>query len=340
MSVLLGERSEVGKFRGTAIWPNRRRPAIIFSMKYDFSQVSWDDQTEADWQALLRMALQEDLGAEGDCTTLSLVSAEAEGEAVLAARVWGILAGCYAVEQTIAAIHPNLVWIAQLSDGDSVEKGSRVGTLRGPVRALLAAERLVLNVLSRLSGIATLTQQYVKAVAGTKARIYDTRKTTPGWRRLEKYAVRCGGGHNHRLGLFDAILIKDNHLAWGATASEMHYTPAEAVVRARHFISTHRKNVEAHPAIVEVEVDTLEQLENVLSVHPDIVLLDNMPPSMLREAVALRTRIAPQVELEASGGVTLDTVRAIAETGVERISSGALTHSAVALDFGLDWKMG
>ncbi len=199
---------------------------------------------------------------------------------------------------------------------------------------MLAAERILLNLLGRLSGIATLTRRYVNAVAGTKARIYDTRKTTPGWRRLEKYAVRCGGGRNHRGGLDEAVLIKDNHLVLAEIAG---IDAVQAVLRARRFIEQRAGDVGMAGMVIEVEVDTLEQLDAVLTVGPDIVLLDNMDPARLREAVARRDAVAPAVELEASGGVDLATVREIAESGVERISVGALTHSAVALDFGLDW---
>ena len=216
--------------------------------------------------------------------------------------------------------------------------------MKGRPGACLAAERVLLNLLGRLSGIATLTRQYVDAMAGTKARIYDTRKTTPGWRRLEKYAVRCGGGWNHRTGLFEAVLIKDNHLAFGsqspatATATDaLRYTPAEAVGLARRFLREQAAADAAAPMIVEVEVDSLDQLDAVLAAGPDLVLLDNMQPGELRQAVARRDAVAPAVELEASGGVDLRGVRRIAETGVERISVGALTHSAVALDIGLDW---
>ena len=193
-----------------------------------------------------------------------------------------------------------------------------VATVAGAMRDLLTTERLVLNLLGRLSGVATLTRRYVEAIAGTRADIYDTRKTTPGWRRLEKYAVRCGGGRNHRTGLFDAVLIKDNHLALAGIG------PAEAVRRAREFLPA--RATEYPPArqlLVEVEVDTLTQLDEVLPQRPDLVLLDNMPPDQLRTAVQRRNAAAPEVELEASGGVNLQTVRAIAETGVERISVGA-----------------
>jgi len=178
-----------------------------------------------------------------------------------------------------------------------------------------------------------LTRQFVQAVQGTSAGVYDTRKTTPGWRRLEKYAVRCGGGRNHRTGLFDAVLIKDNHLAL------MQLRPGEAVRRARDFLrSSLRDPDQAEAMIIEVEVDTLEQLEDALPAGPDLILLDNMSLSQLRAAVVRRDAVAPGVELEASGGVNLQTVRAIADTGIERISVGALTHSAVALDVALDWS--
>jgi nicotinate-nucleotide pyrophosphorylase (carboxylating) len=197
----------------------------------------------------------------------------------------------------------------------------------------------MLNLLGRLSGIATLAREYIRRVEGTGARIYDTRKTTPGWRRLEKYAVRCGGGFNHRTGLFDGILIKDNHLA---LAADKNLTPAEAVRRAREFVGQmtpeNVPGVDASNLIIEVEVDRLEQLDDVFAAGPDIVLLDNMPPEQLRAAVARRNAVAPNIELEASGGVTLETVRNIADCGVERISVGALTHSARALDLALDWR--
>jgi nicotinate-nucleotide pyrophosphorylase (carboxylating) len=236
-------------------------------------------------------------------------------------------------------IDRRLQWFPLAKDGDPVAPGQQVARIEGPAAALLAAERLVLNFLGRMSGIATLTRQYVEAVAGTKARIYDTRKTTPGWRRLEKYAVKCGGGWNHRTGLFEALLIKDNHLALGAESAMrkgVKFSPAEAVVQARRFLQQSGRE-SLGPLVVEIEVDTLDQLDEVLPVGPDIVLLDNMSPDQLRQAVARRNAAAPEVELEASGGVHLETIRAIAASGVERISVGALTHSAVSLDVGLDW---
>jgi nicotinate-nucleotide pyrophosphorylase (carboxylating) len=234
-------------------------------------------------------------------------------------------------------------WRPLANDGDAVQAGAALAEIAGEARDLLTAERLLLNLVGRLSGIATLTRQYVDAIAGTRARIYDTRKTTPGLRRLEKYAVRCGGGTNHRTGLFDAVLIKDNHLAFAA-AAHVAATPREAVERARQFVAETASSLEASPdgkpaILIEVEVDTLDQLRDVLPALPDIVLLDNMPPDVLREAVALRDAAAPQVELEASGGISLHSVRAAAESGVERISVGGLTHSASSLDVGLDWKV-
>ncbi len=309
-------------------------------MTREFHQVSWDAQLQADWLRLLELAVDEDLGRQGDWTSLALVPAEARGRTAVVVRGSGVVAGLPAVESTLATFDSGLRWSPEAEDGRSVERGMPLGTIEGPARGLLAAERVLLNLLGRLSGIATLTRRFVDAAAGTKARIYDTRKTTPGWRRLEKYAVRCGGGWNHRSGLFEAVLIKDNHLALGAearAAGESGYGPAEAVQRARRFVAEQTAGAEAGAMIVEVEVDTLGQLDEVLAAAPDLVLLDNLPPGELRQAVARRNALAPRVELEASGGVDLASVRRIAESGVERISVGALTHSAVALDIGLDW---
>ena len=305
-------------------------------MSKEFHQTVWDDRLRQDCQTIVRLAIEEDLGAEGDWTTNSLVPEDAEGRADVVARRPGVVAGLAAVESVAEFIGPRLQWSPKAKDGDRVTPGHCVGTIEGPVRGLLAAERILLNFVGRLSGIATLTSRYVEAVAGTPARIYDTRKTTPGWRRIEKYAVRCGGGVNHRGGLNEAVLIKDNHLAFGSQANHgsRRFTPAEAVLRARQFVAKHGNNPSM---IVEVEVDTLEQLDMVLPSRPDIVLLDNMTPAQLRLAVERRNALDRTIELEASGGVDLTTVRAIAESGVDRISVGALTHSAVGLDFGLDW---
>jgi nicotinate-nucleotide pyrophosphorylase (carboxylating) len=224
-----------------------------------------------------------------------------------------------------------------VTDGATVVAGTTLGEVEGPARDLLTAERTILNIMGRLSGIATLTRKYVDAVAGTNARICDTRKTTPAWRRLEKFAVSCGGGLNHRLGLYDAILIKDNHLAFCGEPSRAS-TPADAVRTARAFVGNCDAIVDKSNFIVEIEVDSIDQLVNVLSADPDMVLLDNMSVDQLSRAVRLRNEIAPRVILEASGGVSLQTVSDIAKTGVERISVGALTHSAPTLDIGLDWN--
>jgi len=308
----------------------------------EFHQAYWNADLLARWLQLLDLAIREDLGAEGDCTTQAIVPDGAHGRAAVVARKPGVLAGEPAVAATIAKFNPDLNWSAQVQDAETIAAGQPIGVLEGPAAAMLAAERALLNFLGRLSGIATLTRRYVDLVAGTRANIYDTRKTTPGWRSLEKYAVRCGGGRNHRAGLYEAVLIKDNHLALGAALhgggpiSRGGYSPAEAVLRARQYL-VERFGGAGGQMIVEIEVDSLEQLDEVLAAGPDLVLLDNMPPAILREAVARRNARCPAVELEASGGIDLTTVRGIAETGIERISVGALTHSAAALDFGLDW---
>ncbi len=308
-------------------------------MAKEFHQIQWDRTAENELRDLVGRMLQEDLGDEGDCTSLALVPDNAPGRAAVVARQPGVIAGLKAAELVFARFDPAIRWKACSEDGAQVKVGQALAEVHGPAQRLLTAERSALNLLGRLSGVATLTGRYVDAVAGTGARIYDTRKTTPGLRRLEKYAVRCGGGFNHRLGLFEAILIKDNHLALGAQADSgrPRFTPAEAVEQARRYFSSKRTSADAGSSIVEIEVDTLEQLDEVLPAGPDIVLLDNMGPELLRQAVQRRDRINRSVELEASGGVNLDTIRAIAESGVDRISVGALTHSAVVLDVALDW---
>jgi len=297
-------------------------------MANDFAQIVWDAALEAECRRIVRSAFDEDLQQIGDLSTDALVRPDAIGRADVVARQQGIVAGLPAGQIAVAQFDSRIEWQAAVVDGSAVKPGTVLATLAGPARSLLTAERVLLNLLGRLSGIATLTRQFVDAAAPSPARIYDTRKTTPGWRRLEKYAVRRGGGWNHRMGLFDAVLIKDNHLAVAAAAGS-NLTPAEAVHHVRKLLGTAK--------ILEVEVDSLQQLEEVLPTRPDIVLLDNMTLDQLRQAVALRNSLAPSVELEASGGITLSTIAEIARTGVERISIGALTHSAIALDIGLDW---
>jgi nicotinate-nucleotide pyrophosphorylase (carboxylating) len=309
-------------------------------MAKEYRQLTWDADVEHDCRQLVRLAILEDLERGHDWTTVALASEEAQSVANLVARQAGVIAGLEAARVTLDEMEITNAWEPLVADGAHVEKGTIVARLRGPARGLLTAERTLLNLIGRMSGIATLTATYAAAIAGTKARLYDTRKTTPGWRRLEKYSVRCGGGHNHRLGLFDGVLIKDNHLALGRQGPQAaRYTPAEAVERARQFVQQHGAGQERWAEMmIEVEVDSLDQLRQVLPVSPDIVLLDNMAPAQLREAVSIRDQLAPQVELEASGGITLTTIRAVAETGIDRISSGALTHSAIVLDVALDWQ--
>jgi len=266
----------------------------------------------------IQAALAEDLGRAGDLTSQACVPADARLEAVFAARQGGVVAGLACARLAIAALDPAASFEAVARDGAAVQAGGELARIEANARALLGAERVALNLLGRLSGVATFTRAYVDAVAGTRAAIADTRKTTPGLRALEKYAVRCGGGVNHRFGLDDAILIKDNHIAACGSVGE-------AVRRARA--------AAGHLTKVEVEIDGLDQLEAALEHRPDVVMLDNFSLADLAEAVR---RTAGRAILEASGGVTLDSVRAIAETGVDVISVGALTHSASVLDIGLD----
>lgn len=303
-------------------------------MPPEFTQLEWDATIEDDLRQLVRLAVREDLERQNDWTTVALVEPERQGRAVVVAREAGVVAGLRAVPVLIDEMQAAVDWRPGASDGEPVAAGAALGELAGSARDLLTCERTLLNLVGRLSGIATLTRQYVQRVAGTAARIYDTRKTTPGWRRLEKYAVRCGGGHSHRSGLFDAILIKDNHLA---LAASQNMSPADAVHRGREFVRQAVAEGLVVPLLVEIEVDDLAELDDVLAAGPDLVLLDNMPLDMLRGAVARRNDIAPSIELEASGGVTLDSVHEIARTGVERISVGGLTHSARSLDVALDW---
>lgn len=305
----------------------------------EFHQFVWDDNLKRDCRTLVKLALAEDLGGEQDWTTIALVPADRTGAANIVAREPGIAAGLLAIPVVFAEAQSRLHVTTFLDDGQPFAAGTKLAEITGNVRDFLTVERTLLNLLGRLLGIATLTGRYVSEVAGTGARIYDTRKTMPGWRRLEKYAVRCGGGSNHRTGLFDAVLIKDNHLAQRSGAAVG--SPADAasaVQAARQFLQSPQGAAKQQMLPVEVEVDSLEQLAAVLPAGPDIVLLDNMPPALLREAVKLRDQVAPYVELEASGGVRIETLREIAATGVERISVGALTHSARVLDIGLDWQ--
>lgn len=271
----------------------------------------------ADALPLIDRALAEDIGS-GDITTRAIVPDRAEGQAVILAKSDGVIAGLPVVEQVFHRVEPKIEFDPKARDGEPVAPGDVIVTLSGPLSKILTGERVGLNFLSHLSGIATHTARFVDAVSAYNAIILDTRKTTPGWRMLEKYAVRMGGGRNHRLGLYDMILIKDNHLAVVNSVTE-------AVRRVRA----------AHVGVpIEVEVKTLSELEEVIPLHVDRILLDNMDVLSLKEAVRLASGRVP---LEASGGITLDNVTAVAATGVDYISVGALTHSAPALDFSLEF---
>jgi nicotinate-nucleotide pyrophosphorylase (carboxylating) len=264
-------------------------------------------------------ALTEDLGRAGDVTSIAVVPEATVARANVVARKAGTIAGLPLVEGTFRKLAPSIGLTARARDGDQVEAQGTLMMVEGSARAVLAAERVALNFLGSLSGTATATSEFVRRVAHTGTRICCTRKTTPGLRALQKYAVRCGGGFNHRFGLDDAVLIKDNHIAVAGGI-------AAALARARAVVG--------HLVKVEIEVDSLAQLEEVLAAGgADVVLLDNMDAPTLRRAVAM---VGGRLVIEASGGVTLDTVGAIAETGVDYISSGALTHSAPSLDVALD----
>ncbi len=271
----------------------------------------------------VRIALTEDIGT-GDATTLATVSRTAMTCAVMRSREPLVVAGLAFAEAAFRELSSSVKIRRLARDADRVEAGDTLLKVSGPARAILSAERVALNFVQRLSGVATITAQFVNAVKGTGAQILDTRKTTPGWRRFEKYAVTCGGGHNHRLGLYDMVLIKDNHLT--ALRGAKPNAIAAAVQRARNKFPNLK---------VEVEADTLGQVQQAVNARPDFILLDNMTRAQLRRAVKL---VASRAKTEASGGVNLKHARAIAKTGVDFISVGALTHSARAVDIGLDFE--
>jgi nicotinate-nucleotide pyrophosphorylase (carboxylating) len=270
-------------------------------------------------EPVVRAALEEDLGRAGDITSAMTIADGTQATARLVARKPGHICGLNCAEAAFRLVDPSLGFMPAIADGDAVTAGALLATIAGPARSLLTGERVALNFLGHLSGVATATAALVTAVEGTRARIVCTRKTIPGLRALQKYAVRCGGGFNHRFGLDDAVLVKDNHIAAAGGI-------APALSRLRAGLG--------HMVRIEVEVDTLAQLEEALTHAVDVVLLDNMSPEMLARAVALTKGRAV---LEASGNVTLATVRAIAQTGVDYISAGAITHSAPNLDIGLDF---
>ncbi|MBC8143415.1 MAG: carboxylating nicotinate-nucleotide diphosphorylase [Armatimonadetes bacterium] len=270
------------------------------------------------YEPILERALAEDIGS-GDITANACVPAGHQTRATVLAKAGGVLAGLAVSCRAFSMVDNGVVWEPHATDGDAITDRQPLATITGSARALLTAERVALNVLQRMSGTATMTARFVEQVAGTRARIVDTRKTTPGLRILEKYAVRCGGGFNHRFGLYDCVLIKDNHIAAGGGIKE-------TVARARE--------ATGHTLKIEVECKSLVEVREALEVGADIILLDNMPLEMLAEGVAL---IGDRATSEASGGVNLSTVGAIARTGVHLISVGALTHSAPALDISLEF---
>ncbi|MBX3405996.1 MAG: carboxylating nicotinate-nucleotide diphosphorylase [Phycisphaeraceae bacterium] len=291
---------------------------------------------------LLELARDEDLGPpapgcapwQGDVTSTAGLASGADGTATLAARQGGVIAGLATIPELLEVFGVQARWIPAAADGQRVEGGATLGRLCGPLGQVLAVERTLLNLVSRLSGVATRTASFVQAVAGIDVQLLDTRKTTPGLRVLEKYAVRCGGGFCHRIGLHDALLIKDNHLA-GISPDRLASFVRAAVERARAAAAQSATALR----FAEVEVDSLDQLRALLDAGgagADIILLDNMSAAMLREAVHMRDGSKCRVLLEASGGVRLDTVRNLAETGIDRISVGGLTHQAVSIDTGLD----
>ena len=272
----------------------------------------------------IKLALREDLGDVGvDVTSESLVSPEAMAEAHLVAREKCVIAGVAVAKEVFLQVNPDLEVEEQVADGSPVEAGTNIMTICGSARSILTAERTALNFIQRMCGVATITAQFVKAADNPEVDILCTRKTTPLLRPFEKYALRCGGGVNHRYGLFDAVLIKDNHLASWERTHGIGVGEAVAAARARY------------PELkIEVEVDTIEQLKEAIETRPDWVLLDNMPPPVLRECVALCKGIC---RTEASGGINLNTINAIAHTGVDALSVGALTHSVPSIDLALDF---
>ncbi|MBV6650514.1 MAG: carboxylating nicotinate-nucleotide diphosphorylase [Hoeflea sp.] len=274
----------------------------------------------------VRAALIEDLGRAGDITSNATIGPEKQARAEMNSREAGIIAGLPLAEAAFRLINPAIRFEALVTDGARVDPGTMIARISGPARGVLSAERVALNYLMHLSGIATYTARFADTISHTKAKVTCTRKTIPGLRALEKYAVRCGGGSSHRYGLDDAILIKDNHIAVAGGI-------AEALTAAKAFAG--------HLVKVEIEVDTLEQFAEVLAEGADVCLLDNMGPDMLRAAVAMNAaRSGGPITLEASGNVNLDTIRAIAETGVDYISTSKITIAAPTLDIGLDMAIG
>lgn len=308
----------------------------------------FSSQTVADTLKLIESSLTEDTGASDlasgiDCTTDAVVPHDATASAAFVSRDSGVVCGVEIAKVVAAKFAPRVELVVSIADGEAVEPKQTIATLSGPAHDILTIERTCLNFMCRLSGISTLARMFVDRVAGTKAQVLDTRKTTPGWRRLEKYAVACGGGTNHRMGLYDAVMLKDNHLAFyrSQVEDDSKVIPG-ALDKARKWILDNASRLpNGEQTILQLEVDTIEQFEISIAdgpaSKPDIVLLDNMSTEQLSAAVKIRDERSPKVLLEASGGVNLETVAGIAKTGVDRISAGALTHSALNFDIGLDW---
>ncbi len=307
---------------------------------------TFSKSTQQDCMRLIEMAILEDINSSDlesgvDCTTAAIVPDSAHAKAAFVSRSGGVVCGVEVVKLALQHWAPNIELKVNINDGDWVNAGQTIGVMSGLAHDILTMERTCLNFMCRLSGISSLTHKFVDEIGGTSACVLDTRKTTPGWRRLEKYAVSCGGGRNHRMGLYDAIMIKDNHLAFFRTQvrEEGDVIPV-AIQSAKTWIGKHANELpNGKDTILQLEVDTIEQLRVALKTECDIVLLDNMANEQLREAVEIRNQLSPEIILEASGGVNLDSIVEIAKTGVERISVGAVTHSATNFDIGLDWEM-
>ena len=307
----------------------------------------FSEATKQDALRLIEMALVEDIGSADlsvgiDCTTDAVVPHSASAKAAFVSRAEGVVCGVEIAKLALATFSPNITLEVEVEDGQAVSPKQTIAIMSGTAHDILTMERTCLNFMCRLSGISSLAHEFARRVAGTNAVVLDTRKTTPGWRRLEKYAVACGGGANHRMGLYDAIMLKDNHLAfYRSLVQDNEDTIPSSIKQARKWIEDNAGRLpNGKSTILQLEVDTLEQLQIALDANceVDIVLLDNMNCDQLRQAVSMRNEKKPSLLLEASGGVNLNTVQAIAETGVDRISVGAITHSASNFDIGLDWR--
>ena len=309
------------------------------------SAVPFSTKTQDDALELIRLALTEDIGnadlSKGvDCTTDAVVPQEATATAAFVSRREGVVCGVEVAKLALQTFSPQVDLVVEIEDGNAVSPGQTIAVMSGKAHDILTMERTCLNFMCRLSGISSLAREFARRIEGSKAVVLDTRKTTPGWRRLEKYAVACGGGSNHRMGLYDAIMLKDNHLAfYRSMVKDDDNTIPDAIELSRKWINENAKRLpNGSKTILQLEVDTLQQFEIALTTDCDIVLLDNMSCEQLRQAVSMRDSAKPDLLLEASGGVNLDTVSDIAATGVDRISVGAITHSATNFDIGLDWR--